>query len=420
MRAPLALIALAIALASADAADPYIRTTERDGGVVALETASRVFEDDAGRRVTLVGVTHVGDAPYYEELEDLLNEHERVHYEGVGPAWRDIASDASDRDRARFTRARMRDAAAELLSGYRSGGRARTAEAWLESYPPFRRRTMITAMTDGWGNPITLDIDTKERTYTFTSLGADGEPGGAGADADFERTGDIRLGNERDPAEDAIQSRLAEAAGLAFQLDEMDYMPESWHNSDATLAELFGVEPGAMLGDLNADPAADAASDDPLFAMLSGESGIAKVIGSVLGVIGNSPRSSFMFRVMLVELLGGADASVLAAGLGDEMADMLLHRRNQIVIDDVRDAFADDPALRSLAVFYGAAHLDDLDERIRALGFEPVGTTWHAAITADPADVGIEPEQAAAFRTFVSSMVQMQMAQMREMQQRDD
>ncbi len=416
MRARMALIALASVATSGSGADPYTRSTEREGGVVALETAARAFEDASGRRVTLVGVTHVGDAAYYAELEALLNEHERVHYEGVGPVWRDIAADASDRDRARITRARMRDAASELLAGYRHGGRARTAEAWLDSYPPFRRRTMITALTDGWGNPISLDIDTNARTYTLTCLGADGAPGGLGVDADIERTGGIRLGNERDPAEDAVQARLAQAAGLAFQLDVIDYMPERWRNSDATLAELFDVEPGALLGDLNADPETPSGSGDPLFDMMSGQSGLAKVVGSVLGVIGSSPRSSFMFRVMLVELLGGADASVLAAGLGDEMADMLLHRRNQVVMDDVREALAEDPPLRSLAVFYGAAHLDDLDQRLRGLGFRPVTTTWHPAITADPAEVGIEPEQAAAFRSFVSSMVQMQLAQMRAMQ----
>ncbi len=416
MRAALITIVLALASPIAGARDPYIRTTERDGGVVALETASRSFVGPAAQRVTLVGVTHVGDGPYYAELATVLNAHDRVHYEGVGPAWRDIEPDASARDRARFTRARMRDAAAQLLADYRHGGRARTADAWLESYPPFRRRSLVTALTDGWGRPITLDIDTDKRTYTMISLGADGAPGGTGFDSDLERTGPIDLGNEEDPSDNAIQSRLAHAAGLSFQLDEMDYMPEHWHNSDATLAEMWDVEPASLF--IDDDPGDEDGSGDPLFAMLSGESGLAKAMGSVLGFIGDSPRSSFLFRVMLVETLGAADASVLVAGLGDEMAEMLLTRRNAVVMRDLQEALAEDPS-RSVAVFYGAAHLDDLEERLVDLGYRPTETTWHAAITADPAAVGIKPEQAIAFRSFVSSMVQVQMAQLRAMQERN-
>ncbi|GJM20018.1 MAG: hypothetical protein DHS20C14_22310 [Phycisphaeraceae bacterium] len=413
------IISVGIALCSAGvspafAGGSYIRSTEGEGGSARLETAARVFEDARGRRVALVGATHVGDPGYYDELEDLLNGYELVLYEGVGPAWRDIGHDASDAVRVRYTRARMHDAGAQLAADYRHGVRSKTRDEWLGTHAPFRRRAFETALTDGWGNPVAVAIDTGAKRYTLLSLGADGRAGGDGHDADIERSGSLVLANEPNPDDDAIQRRLAEAAGLAFQLEEVDYTPRSWQNSDATIAELWNVEAESLLSD---EPGDGEGGSDPLFSLLSGESGLAKVMGSVLGFIGRSERSSFLFRVMLVEMLGNADEAMLAAGLGEEMAEMLLTRRNEIVMRDLADTLGSDDAPASIAVFYGAAHLPDLQERLEARGFKPVSTTWHPAVTADPATVGIAPEQAKAFRGFVSSMVQSQMATLRAMQE---
>ena len=84
--------------------------------------------------------------------------------------------------------------------------------------------------------------------------GADGQPGGSGLDADLERTGELVAGNDPDPAGDAIQLRLAQAAGLRFQLDEVDYMPDTWVNADATVAEVAARVDEAVDAWLAANP----------------------------------------------------------------------------------------------------------------------------------------------------------------------
>ena len=54
-------------------------------------------------------------------------------------------------------------------------------DGWTGPY--VRDRKML---NDPWGRPILYAVDAEKRTFTITSLGADGKPGGSGVDRDLQ------------------------------------------------------------------------------------------------------------------------------------------------------------------------------------------------------------------------------------------
>ncbi len=56
-----------------------------------------------------------------------------------------------------------------------------SVEGWTGPY--LKSRKML---NDPWGNPVVYAVDTTTKTFTVTSLGADGKPGGRGVDRDLQ------------------------------------------------------------------------------------------------------------------------------------------------------------------------------------------------------------------------------------------
>ena len=65
----------------------YLRVLEAKGKSISLEIASRTYArpDGTGPKITLVGVVHIGDRPFYRELEKQLEGYDVVLYESVKP-----------------------------------------------------------------------------------------------------------------------------------------------------------------------------------------------------------------------------------------------------------------------------------------------------------------------------------------------
>ncbi|MEM6778164.1 MAG: hypothetical protein AAF670_10950 [Planctomycetota bacterium] len=78
-------------VAAAGPSEPlYVRVHSVDGKLSALQTATVRFVGKpnspyAGRIVDLVGVVHIGQAEYYQQLDDQLASYEKVLYELVAP-----------------------------------------------------------------------------------------------------------------------------------------------------------------------------------------------------------------------------------------------------------------------------------------------------------------------------------------------
>lgn len=193
-----------------------------------------------------------------------------------------------------------------------------------------------------------------------------------------------------------IQGSLANALGLKFQLDVIDYRRAQFINSDLHVPEL--KEEVQKHAPATGDAPSSEALLDQLTDALQGTGMTGGALNQMIGLLGATPQMQEMTKVMLVEVLSQAGEFLeLAKGLSPEMKDLfdvLLTQRNAIVMRDLRTQLGKHRAGETIAVFYGAAHMDELAERIRTeLGYAPAAPQWDKAFSADGSKSGINPAQ---------------------------
>lgn len=202
----------------------------------------------------------------------------------------------------------------------------------------------------------------------------------------------------------SLQPALARALGLAFQLEAIDYQRDNFVNSDLTLAELAGVLRPARDGP---PAAADSAGIqlDTLLDLMNGTGWLGGLARFGVRMIGSHERLRTTVRLLLIETLGQLegeleDSPQLPADLR-ALLRALIEERNRRVVRDVTEAVARRPAPSSIAVFYGAGHMPDLEQRLRALGYRPAGEQWLTAFEADPRAAGLSPAEVDWMRRLV-------------------
>ncbi len=282
--APLALVAAACApeeetaapALEAGAGSEFLRYVEEEDGGARLQTSIVRYKDADGRLVDLIGVVHIGEQAYYEDLNALFATYDALLYELVAP----------------------------------------------ESYRP-----------------------TKDRSV-----------GGLGL----------------------FQKGFGDLLRLTFQLDHVDYQAENFVHADVTprrLSELmdergenlFSLVISAMLTSMKAQ-----ASIDPEEAQAQG-------VEMLLALLSTDDGRSL--KKVLARQFG--DLERIAAGLGDsKMGELLLTERNKACIEVVEEQLDDGD--RRLGVFYGAAHMPDLERRLHGMGFERASDAWMDAWVVPP------------------------------------
>ncbi|MCP3919536.1 MAG: hypothetical protein GY711_28705 [bacterium] len=366
-----------------DPAPRYLRLVETEGRL-ALELAVRSFRPaDAGGNPTgawihLVSAMHVADRPFYETVQAFLDGRDVVLYERVEPAPRDperlAALKPAARGRVAATERRMADLAARVARFERERGRLPAGLEELSGAMPAER--FAARCRDAWGETIAY---TAGEPFVLTSLGADGAAGGTGEDADLILDELPPLALAALTEERGMQGTLADALGLVFQLDGIDYTGTRWRNSDMSLEALQAELAAADIG------------VETFFSSMAGSSLTAKLAGGLLKLIGSTRSGSGMLKIAGLEVLSRAD-EVLAA-LPPEMAglfEVLIERRNAVVVRDLRALLTSEPDVRTVAVFYGAAHMRDLEERLRKeLGVMLVREHWVPAVQIRLADTGL-------------------------------
>lgn len=414
MRQSLILLALLFCTTPHARAEPYLRIDEdHDTGRVSLQIASRTFRRGPTEPViTLVGVAHVGDTAYYDALQAHLDAHDLVLYEGVGPIWAGLDDDATPADRVNTTRERIRALGLAIKARSNAGVETHTLDDLLGG-AGYGTKLLAAASRDGWGRPIRYRVG--DDGFGLASLGADGRPGGDGADADIALTDLPPLLDSELESSEGIQAQLAGAAGLVFQLDAIQYDKPSWRNSDTTAEALSYAMAGLDPDDARpGDGSPGTGGGDPLFDLMRGEGVMGKLAGGLLKLLGSSPRSSALLRLMLIETLARADDLMgVAGGVEglDHMMEVLLAQRNEVVLDDIRAEIkaregADDPG--RIAVFYGAGHLSEMETAMRVMGYQPIDTAWFDAIEIDPDKVGVSRRQISGMRSMIGSMLEAQ------------
>lgn len=382
---------------------------------VQLETSVRTFRKPGSPVVHLVGAMHVGDKSYYDALQQFLDRQSIVLFEGVKPSGVGEASKLAGDDDAKATLTEQR---LRLLATMIEKHRVEHGE-----YPPtlaemtaaMRRpvaRIAEAVKVDGWGNgieyrpvvgaPAADGAARKVTSFDLASLGADGAAGGAehGSDFLFSRQRPLteaEIGEKRE----GIQVQLAQALGLEFQLTAIDYTRPTWRNSDLSIDEVQ-----SRLKD-------SGASGEALFKMLDGSSFSAKALGWVLSIMKTSPTMQSMGKLMMIEMLSRAEALTGSTSLmgaeTSKLMQVIIIDRNKAVLADLTAVVENEAQTPSVALFYGAGHLPDLERAITGdMGYVFDREEWFAGIDMDLSKAGISESQAAQMREMVRKSIDSQ------------
>lgn len=401
----LGLHALAASVAAQEGASKYARVVDDEPSKrLSLEISSRAFRSpkEHGPTVHLVGAIHIGDEAYYRELQTFLDGQGLVLFEGVKPAGTGASDQpADDAAKAALTTSRQR-LLAVLIERHRAkhGEYPATLEAMRAELLGSAARIAAAAINDGWGRAQAYRVEGSPITsFDVVSLGADGAEGGEGPAADLRFSAQKPLSRKEKAASgQGIQSQLAAALGLRFQLEAIDYARPAWRNSDMSIDQV------------QARLAASGATADALFSMLDGTSLASRFVSVLLGFVKASPPMAMSVKVMLVETLANSDemlgSQAKAAGL-DAMMKVIVVDRNAEVFKDLRAVLEREPEVKSIAIFYGAGHLPDMERRLtEEMGFTFDHDRWFRAIDIDLASQPGAAAQAKSMRATMQRMLE--------------
>lgn len=214
----------------------------------------------------------------------------------------------------------------------------------------------------------------------------------------------------------SLQSTLATSLGLAFQLDAIDYEQKNFKNSDMSMTQIQEL----MVKQMEKEGAGERESGNPeflaLMAAMEGSSWLGAFLHVGVRLLGSSPKLQAMTRLMLIEVLGGIQGDMSEMkGLPPEIQDLmrvLIQERNGVVLRDVKKALARrSKPFESIAVFYGAAHMDNMERRlVQDLDYRFGKDVWMTAITVQPGRAGLNDTEIKTIR----GLVQWQMEALQE------
>ena len=97
-------------------------------------------------------------------------------------------------------------------------------------------------------------------------------------------------------------------------------------------------------------------------------------VGELFGILfGSGPERQLRLRRMMAEQF--TDMDVLTAAFGGDEGSTLITDRNAAALAVLDDEIG--KGKRRIAIFYGAAHMDDFDERLRTdFGLQPGEPVW--------------------------------------------
>jgi hypothetical protein len=198
-----------------------------------------------------------------------------------------------------------------------------------------------------------------------------------------------------------FQRLMNDTLNLSFQLDVIDYGAKNFVHADLdaetfeklqrdkgqTFPELFMK---AMIRAMN-DPEAGGGKNLPL----AGADDPDAMIKSLIRTF-TRPDSERQLKLMIARQMTGADAEAAFLG-GDD--SVIVHDRNAAAVK-VLEQTLKDPAKKQIAIFYGAAHMPDLEKRLTTMGFTQAATEWRTAW-----DLKIRADQPSAIEKLLEDAV---------------
>jgi hypothetical protein len=170
----------------------------------------------------------------------------------------------------------------------------------------------------------------------------------------------------------SAQQGLTRLLGLEFQLESIDYAADNFVHADLSPREFQqamkkrGESWWSMFTKLmreGMERAERGESDVP-------EIGVGELFGLLFG--GGADRQVKLRRMMAEQF---TDMDVLTSAFGGEEGSTLITDRNAAALRVLRRQIAKGD--KRIAIFYGAAHMDDFDRRLREdFALQPRETTW--------------------------------------------
>jgi hypothetical protein len=203
----------------------------------------------------------------------------------------------------------------------------------------------------------------------------------------------------------SLQDALAKALGLEFQLNAIDYSRPHFRNSDLSLGQLERLlagqdSSGAPSPEMDAPSSAASVEGaggiqfDQFVSIMEGTGLLGGLARVGVALIAASPRLQASFKVAMIDVLSQMEGELpQMAGLTPELQRVLrvlIEERNQQVVSDLEAALQARPRLRTIAAFYGAGHMTDLEKRLRTrLRYRPAEERWLVAFAVDPKEAGL-------------------------------
>jgi len=365
--------------------DPTLEWTRKttNENLVSLEIVSRKYEATDKPDVWLVGVAHIGDAMFYENVTVLLEEMDLVLYESVRPTGSRPPSGATDKERIESTTLSLEFIAdVAKRSSEEVGSMPETMDDVIlnASIVDTRLASFIEDVSvDAWGTPVALKFYSETDIVTIWSLGSDGELGGSAGASDIIIERLIVLPKDAQDANESkgMQADMADILGLEFQLEAISYDSPTWFCSDLTMGE---VE--AKLVERGADPAIlEAITGEAFTAKIA--SGMMKLIPMLDVLTGGGIRDTA--RLLMIEILTMPNSEKMLEGIEPELANVIIVDRNTEVLSDLAATIELVDGVSTIGVLYGAGHMSDLSERMNTLfGYVPTEDRWFSSMSVDP------------------------------------
>tara|TARA_X000001036_G_scaffold68434_2_gene59398 strand:+ start:6810 stop:8156 length:1347 start_codon:yes stop_codon:yes gene_type:complete len=372
--------------------------------IVSLELVSRRFASGGKPDLWLIGVAHIADSSFYNDITELLDEMDIVLYESVRPSGSRPPSGVTDEEKVASTKKSLEFVAdiakraseetefiPETLDDVISdaGLLDRRLSGWVED-----------ASVDAWGRPFALQVNEDRGTITLWSFGSDGAVGGSGSAEDLtvSRVVDVPtvqdlldeeelleagifLDEEEEDLEEVeskgMQAEFADALGFEFQLEALPYEDPNWFCSDLTIDEVQ-----SKLVERGADPALlDAITGASFTAKIA--TGMMKIIPMLDSLLGGGIRETA--RLLMIEVLSMPSSDQMLDDIEPELSHVIIVDRNTELLGDVAATLSIAEDLKTIAVLYGAGHMSDLAPRLFDLfGYVPVEERWFPTMSVDP------------------------------------
>lgn len=169
-----------------------------------------------------------------------------------------------------------------------------------------------------------------------------------------------------------LQSTARNFLGLESQLERVDYSPRNLRHADLSPADL--AEKMRERGDSGWSLALGAMTEMMQRAE-SGESG--GLPNSMAGMDNMMDLLSDPLQAKRFMARQFGDPAMLELGLGQKLSQLIVNDRNEAAVE-VLDEEIEDGSKR-IAIFYGAAHMPDFQQRLADRGFRYSGHSWLAA-----------------------------------------